>query len=151
MSAGASSRQLVFTVCIFHNQSITTEPRCALSLSHTPDTTLYCLDKQKKERKKGHYIYKNGSCGWGQASPSNAAAGESTQSITALDSHVSQKKTVSGHTLHSTFDLTNFESNNCPTRCDLFILLYFCRQLYMFQALTPIIRSSYSCNYSFWY
>ena len=43
------------------------------------------------------------------------------------------------------------EFKNCPTRCDLFSLLYFCRQLYMFRALTPIIRSSYNCNYSFWY
>jgi len=43
------------------------------------------------------------------------------------------------------------EFNNCPTRCDLFSLLHFCRQLYMFRVLTPIIRSSYSCNYSFWY
>ena len=41
--------------------------------------------------------------------------------------------------------------NNCPTRCGLFSLLYFCRQLYMFRVLTPIIRSSYNCNYSFWY
>ena len=41
--------------------------------------------------------------------------------------------------------------NNCPTRCDLFSLSYFCRQLYMFRVLTPIIRSSYNCNYSFWY
>ena len=41
--------------------------------------------------------------------------------------------------------------NNCPTRCDLFSLLYFCRQLYMFRVSTPIIRSSYNCNYSFWY
>ena len=41
--------------------------------------------------------------------------------------------------------------NNCPTRCDLFSLLYFCRQLYMFQVLTPIIRSSYNSYYSFWY
>ena len=43
------------------------------------------------------------------------------------------------------------EFNNCPTRCDLFSFLYFCRQLYMFRVLTPIIRSSYNCNYSFWY
>jgi len=43
------------------------------------------------------------------------------------------------------------EMNNYPTRCDLFSLLYFCRQLYMFRVLTPIIRSWYSCNYSFWY
>ena len=36
---------------------------------------------------------------------------------------------------------------NCfPTRCDLY-----CRQLYMFRVLTPIIRRWYSCNYSFWY
>jgi hypothetical protein len=40
---------------------------------------------------------------------------------------------------------------NCPTRCDLLSLLYFCRQLYMFRVLTPIIRSSYNCNYSFSY
>ena len=43
------------------------------------------------------------------------------------------------------------EFNNCPTRCDLFSLLHFCRQLYMFRVLTPITRSSYNCNYSFWY
>jgi len=41
--------------------------------------------------------------------------------------------------------------NNCfPTRCDLFSLLLFCRQFYMFRVLTPIIRSSYNCNYNFW-
>ena len=38
------------------------------------------------------------------------------------------------------------EFNNCPTRCDLFSLFYFCRQLYMFRVLTPIVRSSYNCN-----
>jgi len=43
------------------------------------------------------------------------------------------------------------EFNNFPTRCNLFSLLHFCRQLYMFLVLTPIIRSSYNCNYSFWY
>jgi len=26
---------------------------------------------------------------------------------------------------------------NCPTRCELFSLLHFCRQLYMFRVLTP--------------
>jgi len=41
--------------------------------------------------------------------------------------------------------------NNFPTRCDLFSLLHFYRQLYMFWVLTPIIRSSYNCKYSFWY
>ena len=46
---------------------------------------------------------------------------------------------------------TNVKFNNCPTRWDLFSLLYFCRQLYMFRLLTPIIRSSYNYNYSFWY
>ena len=30
-------------------------------------------------------------------------------------------------------------------------IIYFCRQLCMFWVLTPIIRSSYNCNYSFWY
>jgi len=43
------------------------------------------------------------------------------------------------------------ELNNCSTRCDLFGLLHFCRQLYMFRVLTAIISSWYSCNYSFWY
>jgi len=43
------------------------------------------------------------------------------------------------------------EFNNFPTRCDLFNLLLFCRQLYMFRVLTLIIRSRYNCKYSFWY
>jgi len=45
------------------------------------------------------------------------------------------------------------ESNTINIRQDttVFSLLYFCRQLYMFRALTPIIRSSYNCNYSFWH
>jgi len=47
--------------------------------------------------------------------------------------------------------LSWIEFNNCPTRCDLFSLLHFCRQLYMFRVLTAIIRSWYSCNYSFWH
>ena len=33
----------------------------------------------------------------------------------------------------------------------VFSLLRFCRQLYMFRVLTPVIRSSYNCNYSYWY
>ena len=33
----------------------------------------------------------------------------------------------------------------------VFSSLHFCRQLYMFRVLTPIISSSYNCNYSFWY
>ena len=41
--------------------------------------------------------------------------------------------------------------NDFPVRCDLFGLLHYCRQLYVFRVLTPIIRSWYSCNYSFWY
>ena len=49
------------------------------------------------------------------------------------------------------FELFWIEFNNCPTRWDLFSLLDFCRQLYMFWVLTPIIRSSYNCNYSLWY
>jgi len=47
--------------------------------------------------------------------------------------------------------LFKIEFCNCPTRCDLLSLLYLCRQLYMFRVLTPITRSSYNCNYSFWY
>jgi len=34
-----------------------------------------------------------------------------------------------------------FIFNNFPTRCDLFSLLHFCRQLYIFRVLTPITRS----------
>jgi len=41
--------------------------------------------------------------------------------------------------------------NNCPTRYDLFSLLHYCRQLYMFRVLTSIIRSWYSYKYSFGY
>jgi len=33
----------------------------------------------------------------------------------------------------------------------VFSLLRIRRQLYMFRVLTPIIRSSYDCNYSWWY
>ena len=44
------------------------------------------------------------------------------------------------------------ESNLITVQQDAtaFSLLYFCRQLYMFRVLTPINRSSYNCNYSFW-
>jgi len=45
----------------------------------------------------------------------------------------------------------NYKFSDCPTRCELFTLFYFCRQLCLFRVLTPIIRSWYSCNYSFWY
>ena len=31
--------------------------------------------------------------------------------------------------------------NNYPIRCDLLSLLHFCRQLYMFRVLTPIINN----------
>jgi hypothetical protein len=33
----------------------------------------------------------------------------------------------------------------------VFSILHTCRQLYMFRVLTPIIRSSYNCNYRFWH
>jgi len=41
--------------------------------------------------------------------------------------------------------------SNCQKDATVFSLIHFCRQLYMFRVLTPIIRSSYSCNYSFWH
>jgi len=41
--------------------------------------------------------------------------------------------------------------NNYSTRSDCIQLLHFCMQLYIFRVLTPIISSSYSCNYSFWH
>jgi len=54
--------------------------------------------------------------------------------------------------------INNHESDHLPfflaivkQKCDLFSLLYFCTQLYMFRVLTPIIRSSHNFNYSFWY
>ena len=53
--------------------------------------------------------------------------------------------------LHFALLLMYLQFSDCPTRCDLFSLLCFCRQLYMFRVLTPIIRSSYNCNCSFWY
>ena len=45
------------------------------------------------------------------------------------------------------------EFNNCPTRCELFSLLHFCRQLCIFRVLTPIIRSwyNYSCTSTWWW
>ena len=45
------------------------------------------------------------------------------------------------------------ESNLLIVQQDVtvFSLLYFCRWLYMFCVLTPIIRSSCNCNYSFWH
>ena len=45
------------------------------------------------------------------------------------------------------------ESNLITVQQDatVFSLLHYCRQLYMFRVLIPIIRSWYSCNYSFWY
>jgi len=43
------------------------------------------------------------------------------------------------------------EFNNCPTRCAIFSLLHFCRQLYMFRVLPHVIKSSYNCNYSICY
>jgi hypothetical protein len=34
----------------------------------------------------------------------------------------------------------------------MYSLLYFCKLLYMFPMVTPlIIRSTYNCNYSIWY
>jgi len=62
-----------------------------------------------------------------------------------------QKKAVRLHAMYWYRNRMVFEFNNCPTRCDLFSLLHFGTQLYMFRVLTPIIRSSYNCNYSFWY
>ena len=43
------------------------------------------------------------------------------------------------------------ESNLITVQKDatVFSLLHFYRQLYMFRLLTPIVRSWYSCNYSF--
>jgi len=58
-------------------------------------------------------------------------------------------ETLPSQTLMNKWTISEF--TNCPTRCNLFSLLHFCRQLYMFPVLTPIIRSWYSCNYSFWY
>ena len=56
-----------------------------------------------------------------------------------------------GNLLYTWVRASWIEFNNCPTRCNLFSLSHFCRQLYMFRVLTPIIRSSYNCTYSFWY
>jgi len=34
----------------------------------------------------------------------------------------------------------------------MYILLYFCKLLYMFRVVTPpIMRSTYNCNYSIWH
>ena len=62
---------------------------------------------------------------------------------------LAKKKTKISSLLYTWFRASWIEFNNCPTRCDLFSLLHFCRQLYMFRVLKPINRSSYNCNYSF--
>jgi len=71
------------------------------------------------------------------------------------DSYVSRKKltyiTQLKCLLYTWVRASWIKFNNCPTRCDLFSLLHFCRQLYMFWVSTPTIRSLYNCNYSFWY
>jgi len=69
--------------------------------------------------------------------------------LLSIDKPALSSERAPQHTAVLNFSSTEF--NNCPTRCDLFSLLNFCRQLYMFRVLTPIIRSSYNCNYSFWY
>jgi len=44
------------------------------------------------------------------------------------------------------------EFNNSPKLDETYSVYYtFCRQIYMFRLLTPIIRSWYSCKYSFCY
>jgi len=45
------------------------------------------------------------------------------------------------HRNHPFLNLMIFQQN-----ATVFNLLHFCRQLYMFRVLTPIIRSWYSCN-----
>jgi len=62
-----------------------------------------------------------------------------------------QAATIHCRVLYTWVHASWIEFNNCPTRCNLFSLLHFCRQLYMFRVLTPIIRSLYNSNYSFWY
>jgi len=47
--------------------------------------------------------------------------------------------------------LTLFNLITVQQDATVFSLLHFCMQLYMFRVLTPIIKSWYSCNYSFWY
>ena len=71
--------------------------------------------------------------------------------ITALCILTQGKTPTSRRTLYTWVRASWIEFNNCPTRCDLLSLLYFCRQLYMFWVQTPIFRSSYNCNYSLWY
>ena len=46
---------------------------------------------------------------------------------------------------------SNFSLITVRQDATVFSLLHFCRQLYVFRVLTPVIRSSYKCNYSFWY
>jgi len=46
---------------------------------------------------------------------------------------------------------TNWTLITVQQDATVFSLLHFRRQLYIFRVLVPIIRSSNSCNYSFWH
>ena len=51
-------------------------------------------------------------------------------------------------------EITQFSSVSKIVQQDatMYSLLYFCKLLYMFRVVTPpIIRSTYSCNYSIWH
>jgi len=75
------------------------------------------------------------SCGHNAMSPSNCH----TDFLQSLEQH-----SIYAH--WSECNNTRTEFNNCPTRCDLFSLLHFCRQLYMFWVLTPIYYYSFDLN-----
>jgi len=48
--------------------------------------------------------------------------------------------------------LLNSVSINVQQHATIYSLLYFCKLLYMFRVVTsPIIRSTYNCNYSIWH
>jgi len=69
---------------------------------------------------------------------------------------LNEDQIVSHHDRFSSFSSASqnkFMSNWIIFQQDatVFCLLHICRQLYMFRVLTPIIRSSYNCNYNFWH
>ena len=102
----------------------------------------------------GHFVYlKNPCCCW-EPNHDSSALDPLPQLLYRLHNSGSNKNCFATQRkvfLSTWVRASWIEFNNWPTRCYLFSLLHFCRQLYMFRVLTPIIRSSYNCNYSFWY
>ena len=73
------------------------------------------------------------------------------KSIVNIKVYVPLPHVMFGAAVPGRYDSPLFEFITAQEDATYFSLLHFCRQLYVLRVLTPIIRSSYNCNYSFWY